>query len=309
MRIVAIAFASIALYGASPLSAQQPRSFRVQVTGTGRPIIFIPGLASSGETWNTSVARYRERFTCHVLTLAGFAGVPPIDEPLIATAVIEVAQYIRSQRLDRPVVVGHSLGGVLALTLAARHPGLIGSLVIVDSLPFTAGSRFQATTLAEAEPAINASHSNMLKMTRAQYEDYVRSGAATNYMVSRPSDHDTIKQWSLASDQRTVADALAEFYRLDLREEIGRIEVPTLVLGSWTGIRDQVSTFGVQLQRALFVRIFAEQFARLRRLHVTLSDSARHFIMFDDPAWFFRQLDDFLADPDRVTRDRGLDVQ
>ena len=39
----------------------------------------------------------------------------PIDGPLIATVQAELAEYIRAQRLDRPIVVGHSLGGVLAL--------------------------------------------------------------------------------------------------------------------------------------------------------------------------------------------------
>ena len=144
-------------------------------------------------------------------------------------------------------------------------------------------------------------------MTRAQYEDYVRSGVATAYMVTSATDLETIKRWSLASDPRTVADALAEFYRLDLREEIGRIQAPTLVLGTWIGIHDQVAKYGVELQRAFFVQTFSEQFTNLRRVHFALSDTARHFIMFDDPAWFFRQLDAFLADPVSVTSHRGLE--
>jgi len=40
-----------------------------------------------------------------------------------------------------------------------------------------------------------------------------------------------------------------------------------------------------------------------------LHDTARHFIMWDDPAWFFGQIDAFLADPIAATRDRGFDVQ
>src|SRR6185436_5898899 len=65
-------------------TADAPVSFRVQVIGHGRPMILIPGLSSSGDTWKTTVARYQDRFSCHVLTLAGFAGVPPIKEPLLA---------------------------------------------------------------------------------------------------------------------------------------------------------------------------------------------------------------------------------
>ena len=131
-------------------TATAPTSFRVHVTGQGRPMILIPGLMSSGDTWKSTVARYQDRFQCHVLTLAGFAGVPPIAAPLLATVRTELAAYIRAQRLDRPVIVGHSLGGTLALALAADHPDLAGPLVIVDSLPFLAGAQLQAKTLDDA---------------------------------------------------------------------------------------------------------------------------------------------------------------
>jgi hypothetical protein len=68
------------------------------------------GLSSSPDTWKTTVARYRDRYECHVLTLAGFVGQPPNAEPLVATVRVELAKYIRDKQLDRPFIVGHSLG-------------------------------------------------------------------------------------------------------------------------------------------------------------------------------------------------------
>ena len=65
-------------------------------------MILIPGLMSSGDTWKSTVARYQDRFRCHVLTLAGFAGVPPIKDPLLATVRRELVDYIRAQRLIDP---------------------------------------------------------------------------------------------------------------------------------------------------------------------------------------------------------------
>ena len=53
----------------------------------------------------------------------------------------------------------------------------------------------------------------------------------------------------------------------------------------------------------------AAQFARLPRLHFALHDTARHFIMWDDPMWFFREVDAFLADPVATTAARGFDVK
>jgi pimeloyl-ACP methyl ester carboxylesterase len=73
----------------------------------------------------------------------------------------ELATYIELQHLEQPIVVGHSLGGNIAIDLASRHPALVGSVVIVDSLPFYAGAWFQAKSLEDARPMIASMHAYM----------------------------------------------------------------------------------------------------------------------------------------------------
>ena len=148
----------------------QPRSFHVDVVGRGRPMILIPGLSSSPDTWKTTVARYRDRYECHVLTLAGFVGQPPIAEPLIATARADLVKYIRDKHLDHPVVVGHSLGGTLAMGVAIDHPELVGPIVVVDMVPFLGGTVLQARTADEAQPRIAAMRAGMNSMSDAQWK-------------------------------------------------------------------------------------------------------------------------------------------
>jgi pimeloyl-ACP methyl ester carboxylesterase len=305
--VVAMVLAVPVTYAQAPTSGNPPTSFRVQVIGQGRPMILIPGMMSSGDVWRTTVARYQDRFQCHVLTLAGFAGVPPIAQPLLATVRTELAAYIRAQRLDHPVIVGHSLGGTLALSLAAEHPDLAGPLVIVDSLPFLAGAQLQAKTLADARPGIAAMRAYMTSQTPEQFQAYVKAGTATEFMVTRASDHDTIKQWGLASDPRTVGDAMADLMSIDVREDAAAISSPTLVLGTWTGIHEQLKKYGIALSRADVMATYEQQFAKLPTLHFALADTARHFIMFDDPQWFFAQLDPFLGNPSLVVRTRGFE--
>ena len=66
--------ASLFLATAPATAGEYP--FAVKVTGTGQPMILIPGLACSGEVWDSTVAHFKDRCECHVLTLAGFAGQP-----------------------------------------------------------------------------------------------------------------------------------------------------------------------------------------------------------------------------------------
>ena len=102
-----------------------------------------------------------------MLTLAGFAGVPPIEQPLIASVRTELVEYIRAHQLTRPILIGHSLGGTLALAIAADHPDLVGPIIVVDSLPFLAGAQFQAKTLEDARPGIAAMRAYMASQTGA----------------------------------------------------------------------------------------------------------------------------------------------
>jgi N-formylmaleamate deformylase len=282
--------------GPSPAVAA---SFRVEVIGQGPPMILIPGLASSGETWTTTVEHMRARYTCHVLTLAGFAGVPPIPGPLVETAKADLARYIEAQRLVKPVVVGHSLGGELALKLGADHPDLVGPLVIVDSLPFLA-EMMGATSVSEAKPMAEGIRAMMTGQTQAQRDAYSQSIAQS--MTTPPEAREQVAAWGRASDPATVAGAFAELLGIDLRPALPRITVPVLVIGTWIGFRD----FPGGPDRATIERRFRDQYAALPRMHFAMAEQARHFVMLDDLPWFTAQLDRFLADPEATVRDRGF---
>jgi N-formylmaleamate deformylase len=286
-----------------------PRSFVVKVSGHGQPMILIPGFASSGETWDTTTVHYENRYTCHVVTLAGFAGVPPIHTPLLASAVEDLAVYIKDQHLTRPIIIGHSLGGNVAMDLAARHPELVGPVVIVDSLPFYAGAWFDAKSVDDAKASIAAMHAYMSAQTHDQYVATAQSGAATKFMVTDPARWHQIIGWSVGTDQTTAADTMAELVGQDLRPELARITSPTLVLGTWVGLKAQLAQGNVTVTRESVQETFQKQFANLPHLHFVMSETARHFIMFDDPNWFFAQVDSFLADPIAAAKDRGFSAK
>ena len=264
-------------------------AFQVKVTGHGRPMILIPGLASSGETWGTTVAHYRDRYECHVLTLAGFAGVPRIPAPMLDTVRENLADYIRKNKLDHPVIVGHSLGGFLALSLSSKYPDLPGKLVIVDAYPSLAATMNPDISRADIEKSAAMTAQYMRSQDQDMYLRVVRSGVQTRAMVTKDSDLERLIAWGLASDRTAVADAMFEMMSADLRSDVERIQSPTLVMATWIGYKDYTSRD--QIERGLH-----QQYSKLSGATLRITDTARHFIMWDDPNWMFGQMDEFLAD-------------
>jgi len=116
-------------------------SFGVKVFGKGKPMILIPGLKGDGaETYATTIKHYESHYKCYVITLAGFAGQPASDRDsdLLMGQRDELIEYVKQQHLNKPVLVGFSFGGVLALWMACTAPDLFGKLIDIDGVTFEA---------------------------------------------------------------------------------------------------------------------------------------------------------------------------
>lgn len=262
-----------------------PTAFRVDVRGHGRPMILIPGFGSSGEVWDGVVAHYQDRFECHILTLAGFAGAPASEEDAVMPLVREqLAAYVAAHHLDKPVVVGHSMGGVIALSLAAEHPEAVGQLVVVDSLPFLPASNDPSATPSSMSEMALGFRNLLVSQPLDQRRAYQRRVLPT--LISDKDKVEVALDWMMKSEGRTLGQAFYEMMTTDLRPALGRIQAPALVMGSWTG------TPGAT--RASVEQAFHSQYAGLSGARISLADRARHFIMWDDPSWLMKQMDAFL---------------
>jgi len=276
--------ASLAM--SSALAAPAHPAFKVDITGKGTPIILIPGLASAGEVWDGTVAHYcGQQHQCHVLTLAGFAGVPAIEGSLLPAVEQQLSEYIAANKFDHPVVIGHSLGGFIALKLAADHPDQVGRLVIVDSLPAMAATQLPSITAEQMKQMADGMRTRMLAQdAEAQKVSRLQT---LRVMITKQEDIDRATVWGERSDRATVANAMADLMSDDMRQEVSRINAPTLVLGSWIAYKD----YGA---KPMFEQMYKTQYQQLAGVKVELADNARHFIMYDDPAWMYDRIDNFL---------------
>jgi pimeloyl-ACP methyl ester carboxylesterase len=80
---------------------------------------------------------------------------------------------------------------------------------------------------------------------------------------------------------------MSELFGGDLRDDLATIKSPTLVFGTWIGYRQYTD-------RARVEAGLRRQYAKLAGVQIEITDTARHFIMWDDPDWMFEQMDRFL---------------
>ncbi|MCV9388882.1 alpha/beta fold hydrolase [Reichenbachiella ulvae] len=263
-------------------------SFEVEVTGQGPDLIFIPGLTCDGAVWDETAAKLSNSYTCHVITLPGFAGKEAIDVsegfcPKMSTEIITYAQG-----LDHPSIIGHSLGGFLALDMLSKEPALFDRAIIVDGLPFLAAVTNPYATEESMKEASKAIIAAQAQMSEEQFVQQQRSTLQT--MITAEEDIETAMQWGLASDRATVNQAMYELYTTDLRDEMSQVKTPVLVLGAYIAYKQ----YGVT--KEMTMKNFESQFALLEEVKIELSDKGKHFIMWDDPEFFMQQTEAFLSD-------------
>jgi pimeloyl-ACP methyl ester carboxylesterase len=264
-------------------------SFKVEVTGKGKQsMILIPGLTCPGDVWEETVAHYKKTYTCHVLTLPGFAGQAPIETDAYLQIVRdEIIQYIKDNKLKKPIITGHSLGGFLALWISVTEPGLISANVIVDSLPFLGAVQDPKATEASAKPMAE----NMRKMMASSTPEQVKQSQQYFLpgMVNDKSKLELLSKWGIESHAPTVAQAMYELQTTDLREQLSKSTTPTLVLGAWIAYKD----YG--FKRETIQHTFDSQYEKLANKTILLSDNGKHFLMYDDLTWMLTQMDSFLT--------------
>ena len=254
-------------------------AFKVEKHGHGSPVILIPGLGCSGEVWKGTVAALEGKHECYVLTLAGFGGQPAIKTPLIETATKELVAYIKEHKVQQPAVIGHSLGGVMALHLAANHPKEVGAIIIVDSLPALGYSRPDA----KAEDVKTMADGISKQMEEATHEEFVANTRQfLSAMIIGEEGQKKAADWMAASDQKTVAGCFQWIFMTDLRPELPKITSKTLVIAA-----------GMP-PGAIPEEICKSQYEGLKGVQMVRDPKSHHFIMLDDQEFLNKQIKGFL---------------
>jgi pimeloyl-ACP methyl ester carboxylesterase len=224
----------------------------------------------------------------HLVQVSGFAGLARggnADGPVAAPVAGEIARYIRESGLRQPAVIGHSMGGTIGMMLAARHPGDLSRLMVVDMVPFL-GMFFggPGATAANVVPVADRIEAGMRAATPDDRR--ARAVATINSMIDNPSMRAAGIEDSTRSDADVGTRAYRELIVTDLGPELGKIAVPVTVL--------YVQPKTVPIPPAQFDAVYQSAYAPVGKLTLKRIPDSAHFIMWDQPARFQAEVKAFL---------------
>ncbi len=182
----------------------------VETHGTGRPMILLHGGLGSGEMFGPILPALTQQHQVILPDLQGHGRTADIDRPLdMRLMADDIAALIEHLGLDRPDVVGYSLGGGVALHLAIRHPEKVGRLVAASAHLRT--DAIYPDMLAQ-QAQVGAAAADFLKET-PMYELYQR-------VAPHPEDFPKLLD-------KIGASMAVPF---DLTEDVRGLQVPTMLV-------------------------------------------------------------------------------
>lgn len=241
----------------------------------GRALILVPGLGSGAWAWQSVVRDLSGDYTVYVVTLPGFDGRPFGAGDNLAAAQAGVLALIQSRKLDRPVLIGHSLGAILGFGLAATAPQALGGLVAIDGLPVFPGTENmtlpQRTAMAAGMQAQMASADKTA--FAKQQQAYMRTVGVLDMAQA-----DQLAELQSRSDPAAVGAYASEAVAADLRPQLPAITVPVLMLVPY--FDQDGANPGTAADKAAY---YQSLLTGTPRLQVVPVSPARHFLMFDQP--------------------------
>jgi pimeloyl-ACP methyl ester carboxylesterase len=249
-----------------------------EVFGKGRPVLFLHGWLGSWRYWLPSMEVASSHFRTYAFDLIGFGDTyQRAIEPSISAYAEQVIRFLDALGIERITLVGHSMGGMVALKTAIEHPERVDRVVTVGA------------------PIVGSSLALLLKLTAfrpvARGMDVLPSLTQQlfRYFLKEANEQDMLEilEDSVKPTADSVRASVRSMIRTDLRPDLPRLRVPALVIH---GTRDDI----VMPSQIDVIRRAVTSAPYLRQLSI---QGSRHFPWADQPDVFHPSLMEFLRAP------------
>jgi len=212
----------------------------VQVSGQGRPVLLIHGLGGSHQEWDDAVESLAHRHAIHRFDLLGHGERTAADrEPSLREMANDVAQVIALLGLERPLLVGHSMGALVVMRYLQDHgESHIAGVCLIDQSPCLTTDEdwqlglFGSLTRKQAQHTLARLRDDFVETV---VTEFLAKMAPLKHAASPDALAGRLARWMLAKVARgsgaarllSMLESLAE---ADFRELIAKLTVPTMVV-------------------------------------------------------------------------------
>ncbi|MCB1184820.1 alpha/beta hydrolase [bacterium] len=202
---------------AAPGGADPAARAREIVEGRGEfEMVLIHGLGANATVWDDVLPFLKNTFRVAVFEFAGHGATQPIADDTIAKESERLREFIAEHDFVYPTLVGHGMGGMIAMQYALDHPADVHRLIVIDAAPKQLATQAEKAAVGE--------------QLLGNYDRFV----AARYL--QMSGDEAISQramdMALRTDSATFISLLMSSFDFDLTGRLNTLSVPLLVIGS-----------------------------------------------------------------------------
>jgi len=187
-------------------------------------LVFLHGIGGAARGWRRQLATFGASWCAIAWDMPGYGGSPPLPEVSIASLGGALADFLAALHLDRPVLIGHSIGGMIVQRFIADRPEAARAVVLAQTSPAFGrpDGDWQRKFIAD----------RLVPLDRGETMPMMAPGLVADLVGDAP-DADGVmlaKSCMAATDPASYRSMMLALVGFDLKDALGRIAVPTLVL-------------------------------------------------------------------------------
>jgi 3-oxoadipate enol-lactonase len=239
------------------------------------PLVFLHGIGGAARAWRSQVARFGEKHHAIAWDMPGYGGSAPLAHASIATLADALQDFLQEIDAKRPILVGHSIGGMIVQQWLTKHPRSAAAVVLAQTSPaFGKAEGDWQKQFVEARFGPLDRGETMRSLAPLLVKELVGDNPDAGGMDVARDCMGSVPEASY----RAMVLALLGF---DQRKALGNIAVPTLVL---SGSRDMNAPAPMMAKMATYIP---------SATYVELKGSG-HLVNLEQPEAFDAALDQFL---------------
>ncbi|OKY27188.1 alpha/beta fold hydrolase [Thalassotalea sp. PP2-459] len=256
-----------------------------KISGTGQPILLLPGFVSDETVWQEITQALSKQYQVHQLAIAGFGKNKACSkaDAIYPQAIQEIKGYITNNKLQKPIMIGHSMGGLMSFQLALVKDIELGGAISVDGLPFIGPvfTRSNETTVEDLSYQATSAKGMYQRATPAQIKSMTKQGISIQTKLKRKYQH--IIDMAGESDPITAGSAIYSVMTTDLRKKLDKLQAPVLLIGAAGGFTEKAQQISIK-------KLYAAQLSLASQATLIMNNNGSHFLMWDEPKWLVQTI-------------------